>query len=149
MPLFARKGAVIPLLKPKADRANIKGMLLNGAYNQDLIIRIYPSATRTCFTLHEDDGVSTDYKNGKVAQTIICQQLNGKVLDVSISAVKGSFKGLLAFRNYELEVFSPLAAKSISFNGQGLRDHKLEKNLVKVVLGERAQNVEKKIQLQF
>lgn len=52
----------------------------------------------------EDDGVSTDYKNGETATTTIGLVTTPEAVAITISAADGSFDGYAAQRAYQLSI---------------------------------------------
>lgn len=62
IPAFARAGAILPKMAVSADIKDAFGHRKAGAPVQDaLIVRIYPDARQTSFTLFEDDGQTLSY----------------------------------------------------------------------------------------
>ena len=58
----------------------------NNRRASDLAIRVYASETPTNFTLREDDGESFAYRDGRVATTVLAQQLVGETARIDLGA---------------------------------------------------------------
>ena len=98
-PVFVRNGAIIP--RNQANN-NIKEI-----DRSKRLLTFYPHGNTT-FTLFEDDGISTAYKNGKVATTLIesnAQDSNekGRVV-LKIHETQGEFEGFVKEKETELYV---------------------------------------------
>src|SRR5690606_27296283 len=111
------------------QRSNISGKLFNGLYNNDLSIIIFPSVNESSFTLYEDDGVSTGYKIGEVARTLITQQIVASKLYINIAATKDSYHNIEEFKDYEIQVYIPSQVQSVSANGTILAGCKNEEEV--------------------
>src|SRR4029079_15281740 len=66
LPLFARAGAIVPMMAVDASTLNVVGMRKEGSRNDDLLVRVYPGADPSAFTLYEDDGATIAYLDGEV-----------------------------------------------------------------------------------
>lgn len=147
IPLFIRKGAIIPMMKDMEERSNISGLLLDGTTNNDLVVKVYPSATRSCFTLHEDDGVTIAYKSGKVTKTLICQEMIGRTIQVSMNLTQNHYMDIRS-RNLEIEVLTVSPPILVQVNGKYISDFRMENGVLKIQLGERSSSSQK-IVIQF
>ena len=58
LPLFARAGAIIPLMKIDDQSMNVLGQRRDSTLSHDLILRIYADLAPSAFVLFEDDGVT-------------------------------------------------------------------------------------------
>lgn len=58
LPLYIKRGSIIPYTK-------MKGNTKSYDVNNDLYFEIYPDITENIFDFYDDDGVTSDYKNGK------------------------------------------------------------------------------------
>lgn len=83
LPVFARKGAVIPM----APQMNS-----TGARPWDpLTVMVFPGEEESSFTLYEDDGKSFDYRKGVYARTTFtCRPVSGG-MEIEVGARKGKF----------------------------------------------------------
>ena len=76
----------------------------NNRRASDLAIRVYASETPTSFTLREDDGESFAYRGGRVATTVLAQQLVGETARIDLGAATGSYAGMASERPVRLEL---------------------------------------------
>ncbi|OBS13603.1 alpha-xylosidase [Elizabethkingia miricola] len=84
LPVFVKRGAIIPLANPNNNVSEI---------NRNLrIYEVYPLG-KTSFTEYDDDGVSEQYKAGKGASTIIESNLVKDKAVVTVFPAKGNFDG--------------------------------------------------------
>ncbi|WP_407484906.1 TIM-barrel domain-containing protein [Elizabethkingia miricola] len=84
LPVFVKRGAIIPLANPNNNVSEI---------NRNLrIYEVYPLG-KTSFTEYDDDGVSEQYKAGKGASTIIESNLVKDKVFVTVFPAKGNFDG--------------------------------------------------------
>ena len=117
--LFIRGGAIIPCQKP---------MQYIGEYKVDtLIVKVFPE-TQSTYTLWEDDGRSFDYENGKIAKTHFDCINNDKETDLIISPRQGSYSGISAFRNYQIEISLPQKPSQVLLNGTKIENWKYDNN---------------------
>lgn len=117
--LFIRGGAIIPCQKP---------MQYIGEYKVDtLIVKVFPE-TQSTYTLWEDDGRSFDYENGKIAKTHFECINNDKETDLIISPRQGSYSGISAFRNYQIEISLPQKPSQVLLNGTKIENWKYDNN---------------------
>ncbi|AOM80840.1 alpha-xylosidase [Pedobacter steynii] len=96
LPLFVKRGAIIPMSNPNNNVAEInKGIR---------IYELYPSG-KTSFTEYDDDGTTEEYKSGKGALTLIESELDqkGKV-SLTIHPAKGDFNGFVKEKSTELRI---------------------------------------------
>lgn len=102
LPLFARDGAIVPLL----DAAILDAPAdLQGRYG--LTMRVFPSrvASTARFTLREDDGTTVAYGRGEVARTRLeATSESGRVGEVIVGETKGRFEGMGTTRPVTLEI---------------------------------------------
>ncbi|MBN2163997.1 MAG: DUF5110 domain-containing protein [Pontiellaceae bacterium] len=114
-PLFARGGVPIPM-QPYSDRPCTAAL-------DTLRIRCYPGVDggRGEYTLHEDDGRSVDYLNGKSAATRLGYQRTGDRVAVAISATEGSYRDQPRRRAYLIELPNTTGAKTAMVNGQPVK----------------------------
>lgn len=130
MPIFVKKGAVIPL----ADH-----MLTTSEKDwSHLTLDVYPSQRYSDTTiLYEDDTVSNDYKNGLYRTTELSYRFdeNKNAAVVKIAAAQGVFNGDRAFtnRNWTIRVHQPenwgeLKTAKLA-NGTVLSFRKIEKDM--------------------
>lgn len=92
LPLYARAGAIIPMMHVDDQTMNAMGLRKDGARRDELILRVFAGG-KSSFTLYEDDGETTAYQRGEVQDTKISQQTNADGVTVIVSGSEGGFKG--------------------------------------------------------
>ncbi len=138
LPLFAKEGAIIPMMYVDENTQNALGKRADNTKHDELIVRIFPSDNETSFTLYEDDGETIDYLNGEYATTNIAQQRKNNRVEIKIGKTQGTYQPLttgnsrphrflkpvrykpVATRNNIIEIVSDKPAKSIEVNGKKL-----------------------------
>ena len=117
LPVFVRRGAIIPLLPPHNNPSKARG--------KGRTFAIYPFGS-TNFTLYDDDGSSLGYLNGESSTTLIESEQDGGKVVVTIHPTEGSFKGMQTHQNTILQIHTRRAPKSVNvkFNGQTIRHFK-------------------------
>lgn len=143
LPLLIRQGAIIP--KRNYARAIELGN------NDTLTLDIYPSDKLSSFELLEDDGLSNDYLDGRIASTIFSVQKKSSRLDFTIQAVEGNYSGMKDKRAYLLHFQGTTKPKWVKINGkkssQFLTYHEeLQMNEIKIQVNPREQQ---KIAIKF
>ncbi len=91
IPLYIKSGSIIPF-GPKVQYATEKKW-------DNLEIRIYPGADGA-FTLYEDENDNYNYEKG--AYSTITFKWNNKTQTLTIGQRKGSFKGMIANRTFNI-----------------------------------------------
>lgn len=121
LPLFARAGALVPLMYVDAETMELGGLRQDGSRRDELIVRVF-SGEAGEFTLYEDDGVSLAYQDGEVRATLLAQQPLADGLQVTIGAAQGGYSGAPFERANQLElvVENAAALQSVSLNGADL-----------------------------
>ena len=108
MPLYVRAGSVIPM-GPEVEYATEKT-------NQVIELRIYPGADGR-FTFYEDENDNYNYEKGRYATFSLTW--NDRQKQLSISATKGNFNGMLKRHTFNIVVVNgkhgsgPLAANNV------------------------------------
>ncbi len=121
VPLYAREGAIVPEMFVDEKTMNVLGKRSDGSRRDDLVVRVYPSAQQTSFTMSEDDGETTAYLSGQVRKTTIGQQLSGPHVRVSIGSAAGTYAGAPSSRQHVLEVVLPDGrASAVALGGSAL-----------------------------
>lgn len=111
LPLFVKSGAIIPMY-PKMNYDGEKPL-------DTLSLDIYPNATTT-YQLYEDDGLTREHRKGVYAITNIAAVQKAGTITVTINAIKGNYKGMLAKRSYTLYVHSAKKPAAVTVNGKGI-----------------------------
>ncbi len=93
LPLFVRKGAILPLSDETSPMKNVGGR----RHQKDqpataLLIRVYPDEEPSSFVFFEDDGYSFDYLKGQKAKINLRQSTSENLIKVLVSKNIGSFQ---------------------------------------------------------
>ncbi|MGT2771842.1 discoidin domain-containing protein, partial [Streptococcus marimammalium] len=118
IPVFVKNGAIIPMTNPNNNPTEID--------RTNRLITFYPHKD-SHFTLVEDDGLTVDYKSGKVAKTLIeshagDSNIKGTAV-LTINATEGSFEGFNKNKTTELHVNVSEDVESVlaTINGETVR----------------------------
>ncbi|CAI9687437.1 discoidin domain-containing protein [Elizabethkingia anophelis] len=104
LPVFVKRGAIIPLANPNNNVSEI---------NKNLrIYEVYPLG-KTSFTEYDDDGISEQYKAGKGASTIIESNLVKDKAVVTVFPAKGNFEGQIKEKATEFRISVTAKPKNI------------------------------------
>lgn len=112
IPLFVRAGSILPMTTPMQFVDEIP----DAPYE----LRIYPGADAH-FTLYEDAGDGYGYERGEHSRIRI--DWNDRTRDLTIHVREGSFPGMIAERNYNIELISPSVPthRTVRYTGAELR----------------------------
>lgn len=96
LPVFVKKGAIIPMANPNNNMSEIK---------RDLrIYEIYPGG-KSSFTAYDDDGMSEAYKLGKGATTLIESEVDKRnTAVITVHRTKGDFNGFEKEKTTEFRI---------------------------------------------
>ena len=84
--------------------------------NLSKIKKVYPSGNSS-YTLYEDDGVTFDYEQGKIAKTVFdCRQSGGRT-ELVVSPAEGDYNGMYPARVYEVEMRLASRPGSVTIDG--------------------------------
>lgn len=108
-PLFVQAGAIVPM-GPAMD-------YIGQAKAETLTLELYPGPHGQ-FVLYEDDGVTFDYLNGRVARTHMSLESGREGITVRISRREGDYDGMPARRSYELIVRTEGKPAAVLVDGQ-------------------------------
>jgi alpha-glucosidase len=122
-PLYAREGAIIPLMFVDDKTQNALGKRSDNSRRDELIVKVFPSQTASEFTLFEDDGETTAYQRGEVRATRIAQKRNGQQVAVAVDGASGTYSGAPASRNNVVRLIVEQPATAVSLNGAPLTRH--------------------------
>jgi len=121
LPLFARAGAIIPLMYVDGQTMNALGKRQDGSTHDELIVRVYADEHPSQFTLYEDDGATIAYQGNAVRTTVISQQRASGKVTVSIEPAHGTYDGAPARRNNIVQIAGHDAvAVGVDLNGSPL-----------------------------
>ncbi|KPL09716.1 MAG: hypothetical protein AMS26_22520 [Bacteroides sp. SM23_62] len=96
LPLFVRNGSIIPMREEQ-------NWIETGEIWDPLILDIYPD-TASSFTLYEDDGRTTYYKDGQFTKTMFECSMNDSEISVIINKSEGEYIGHPNKRNYIIQL---------------------------------------------
>jgi alpha-glucosidase (family GH31 glycosyl hydrolase) len=118
IPLYARAGAIIPLMYVDDKTMNALGKRSDGSKREDLIVRIFPNSgdNESEITLYEDDGITVGYLNNQIRTTRLTQSKNNDSLTVIVFPAKGAYPDAPASRKIELQVVCNKTPYSVSLN---------------------------------
>jgi alpha-glucosidase (family GH31 glycosyl hydrolase) len=111
--LLVKCGAILPTW-PACDHCET-------GWASEVGLLVYP-ATRSQFTLYEDDGESLGYRDGKYAQTLLTCETTGKAVKLTVGARKGTFAGMPASRNFTATIHLPAKPQSVTLDGKAATD---------------------------
>jgi alpha-glucosidase (family GH31 glycosyl hydrolase) len=124
LPLFARAGAILPLMHVDEKTMNIAGRRTDGSRRDELLVRVYADSAASSFILYEDDGWSVAYQADSMATTTISQQMRPGAAVVTIGARVGAYAGAPARRNNVVHLVADAGGPtSVTLNGSQLRRH--------------------------
>jgi len=105
LPMFARAGAIVPMMDVDARTMNIAGKRRDGSFRDVLRVRVFASQTPSTFVLAEDDNETTAWRSGAVRSTTINQRktADGAII-VKIDDPIGTWPQAAARRPIRLEL---------------------------------------------
>jgi len=114
MPVYVKAGAIVPMQPP---------MEYTGQKPVDpLILDIAPAETSdVTYELYEDGSDGRNYETGEFATTGLHAEHKGAELVVRIDPAKGSYKGMLTARAYQLQLPGNWPPASVTVNGKALK----------------------------
>jgi alpha-glucosidase len=135
LPLFARAGAIIPVMYVDDKTRNVSGRRAvdpnalspeqrerESILAQELRVRVFAGDSPSAFTLFEDDGVTIDYLAGRVRETRLEQQPAGDAVRVTVHPAQGSFHNALPARANVIElVVNGRVGTGVELNGSALQ----------------------------
>jgi len=122
LPMFARAGAILPLMHVDDKTMNILGKRSDGSTRDELILRVFASQSPSEFTLYEDDGQTVAYQQGELRTTLITQHQQDGRVEVTVGAASGTYAAAPAARDnvVELIVEASSGARAVALNGSAL-----------------------------
>lgn len=119
LPLYARAGAILPLLEVGDASVDAFGRKLGSMDKPTLLkLKIFPHSQASEFTLYEDDGETTAYTQGKVRTTRIRQQRDANLQHVWIEAAQGDFQGAPEQRDVQLVLAEIVQVETVMLDGK-------------------------------
>jgi alpha-glucosidase (family GH31 glycosyl hydrolase) len=109
VPLFARAGAIVPETAVDEQTLNALGERRNGPPRDGLMVRVYAgdlasSDGASRFTVYEDDGETTAYRDGAVRTTRVRQRRANDHIAITIEPARGSYAGAPGQRDNVIEL---------------------------------------------
>lgn len=124
LPAYARSGAIIPKAFVDAETKDITGERSDQAAHDEIIARVYADAATSSFTVFDDDGSTTAYKDGAVRTTEITQSFSSGVASVTIGAASGTFAGAPSARPAVVELVTHGdQASAVTLGGSALTEY--------------------------
>lgn len=108
LPLFVKSGSIIPMREYARS--------VEMGTNDSLILKIYPSETKTGFILYEDDGISNEYLKGIMSSSRFSMESNSTDVIFTIHKTEGEYKGMNNNRFYQLIFSSDAQPREIKIN---------------------------------
>jgi alpha-glucosidase (family GH31 glycosyl hydrolase) len=132
VPLFARTGAVIPVMAVDERTMNISGKRMDGPPRPEVRVKVFSGAGSDSFILFEDDGETLAYERGEVRETPVTRRRVETAETVAIGPSTGSYRGASAARvNLVHLVTDDEEATGVSLNGTPLPQCSTETELEK------------------
>jgi alpha-glucosidase len=114
LPVFARAGAVLPMMHVDAATLDSLGHRTDGTRAEDLVLRVYQGDAGGRFTVHEDDG---ETRSSPVRTTEVVQRREGDEIVVEVGAADGTVPGLADVRPLRIELVSPCSSPAVTVDG--------------------------------
>jgi alpha-glucosidase len=128
VPLFAKEGAIIPMMFVDENTMNAFGKRRDGTVRNELIAKVFAfdgddndGTGSSNFTLYEDDGVTTEYLIGRVRTTDISQLKMGKDVKVTVDQSIGSYNGAPVTRDNVVKLVADNVGAKVILNGSELQ----------------------------
>jgi alpha-glucosidase len=115
LPMFARAGAIIPMMQIDDQSMNAMGLRRDGGRRDALRLRVIADPWESAFTVFEDDGVSIAYQHGAVRETRISQVLEADGATVTIEPAVGDYAGAVPRRENVVELVLPGPIDELSY----------------------------------
>jgi alpha-glucosidase len=128
LPLYAKAGAIIPMMFVDDKTMNVLGKRTDETLRNELIIKVFADENLKEFLLYEDDGKTIHYQEGDFRTTVIEQSGNKEEHKVIIGAAKGEYK-MDENRNIIVELVTQKSTKTINVNGVALKSYNSRKEL--------------------
>ena len=108
-PLFIRAGAIIPQY-PLMDHVGQRSV-------ETVTVDVYPSG-ESSFTMYEDDGISYQYRDGKISVTEMRCSMTESAITVTIEPRKGDYDGMPKARQYAVVMHIDERPRAVAVNGK-------------------------------
>ena len=129
LPLYAREGAIIPLMLVDDKTMNVTGKRSDRNVYNEMIVKVFAfdlvGENESKFILFEDDGETIEYQNGDYRTANISQKRTGNSITVTVHGSSGTYNGAPDSRNnlIELVVGNRERASIVTLNGESLTEH--------------------------
>ncbi len=125
LPLYVRKGAIIPTNGFAADK-------VSSEVPDTLLVKLYGLPTASEFTLFEDDGETIAYQNGEVRATKLTAKASEGKASLRIAS-SGDYQGAKHMRTLEVQwVMADKNIEAVLLNGKPISDWRYENNQLMV-----------------
>jgi alpha-glucosidase len=128
LPLYAKAGAIIPMMYVDEQTMNILGKRTDNSIHNELIIKVFADENLKEFLLYEDDGKTVYYQQGDFRTTVLEQSGNKDEHRIHIGAAKGNYN-MEENRNCLIELITPKSTKGINVNGVAIKAYSSRKEL--------------------
>jgi len=118
IPLFIREGGIIPMQQEQNYVGEKK--------IEEFEVKIFPSGS-SVYQLYEDDGITTNYKNGAFSLTKFKVDKNINSVEINVSKEKDGFD--LGRKDYLFKVLDSALPERVSVNNNDLKSFKDLKSL--------------------
>ncbi|MEO1030243.1 MAG: TIM-barrel domain-containing protein [Bacteroidota bacterium] len=113
LPLFVKEGAIVPMYPKITNLQDVPN---------HLILKVFPGASGD-FELYEDDGDTEDYKSKSFATTLVSQFETNNEKVITISPLKGDYKGISSYRGYTIQLPISFPPSKVDVNGKTYSYH--------------------------
>ena len=124
LPLYAREGAIIPLMFVDDKSMNATGKRSDDTVYNELIVKVFAfdlvGEKEREFTLYEDDGETIAYQTGSVRKTKISQTKEANRLTVTVHGSEGTYDGAPNPRNNLIKLIIDNLVIDVTLNGESL-----------------------------
>ena len=121
-PLFARDGAIIPVMSVDGKTMNILGKRKDGSTDPTLRLKIFSAGNGGFFDLIEDDAVSTGYLKKEFTSTkITLTRPSERELRVVVAGREGTYAGVPGNRGLSMQIWARgRHVEAVTINGNSL-----------------------------
>jgi alpha-glucosidase (family GH31 glycosyl hydrolase) len=112
--LLVKSGAILPTWPPRDH--------VEKGWSPEVGLLVFP-ASRSAFTLYEDDGTSLGYRKGQFTQTRLSCETAGNTVKLTIGAREGRYAGMPATRDFTATIRMPSRPKSVTLDGVVVTDY--------------------------
>lgn len=128
LPVFARAGAILPMMYVDDQTKDVFGHRLDGSTRDELIVKVYADESASKFTLYEDDGETLRYDpiserpKYTYRTTELSQLQQGNTVNVTVDSAQGGYNGAPGSRDNVVRlVVRDAQGVSVTLSGQALQ----------------------------